>query len=171
MSAQTMNIIAVVLGPISAVIITLFYQTHRQKQDIKHRAFLTLMAHRKAIQPNPGLVEVLNTMDVIFPKNRNILNLWHEYFASLCQPNPTPIMLDLQRQKLLDLLWEIASELGYKHLRQTDIDKFYTPQGHVDQLKKSSEIQDSFLRVLKNTESLVLTKREAGEVRIPDLKS
>jgi len=45
------NMIVIILGPIIAVTITLVYQRCKEKKDIKHRAFLVLMAHRKSIPP------------------------------------------------------------------------------------------------------------------------
>ena len=86
MSTETMNIIAAILGPIIAVIITLWYQRHKEERDIKHRALLALMAHRRSMPPNVATVEVLNTLDVVFSKNQTIVDLWHKYFDLLSQP-------------------------------------------------------------------------------------
>ena len=74
MDMQTMNIIAVITGPIIAIIITLCYQSYKENQDIKHKVFQTLMAHRKSSPPHFALVEVLNTLDVVFPKNGKIIH-------------------------------------------------------------------------------------------------
>jgi hypothetical protein len=51
-----MNIIAVIIGPVIAVIITLWYQRRKERRDIKQRAFLVLMAHRRSIPPNMAMV-------------------------------------------------------------------------------------------------------------------
>jgi hypothetical protein len=80
------NIIAVIVGPITAVAITLWYQGRKEKRDTKHRAFLLLMAHRKSIPPSPVMVEVLNTLDVLFADNQKIVGLWHKYYMLLGQP-------------------------------------------------------------------------------------
>lgn len=155
MNTQAMNIIAVVLGPIIAVIITLLYQRHKEKQDTKHRAFLLLMAHRKSIPPNATMVEILNTLDVVFAKNQKIVKLWHKYYTLLAQPYSQD-----RDHTWLELLSAIAEELHYPTLMQTDIDKFYIPQGFMDQLEIQGKIKQEILRVLQNTAAFVVTKKE-----------
>ena len=155
MTAQTMNIIAVVLGPVVAVAITLFYQRFKEKRDIKHRAFLLLMAHRKSIPPNYSMVEALNTLDVVFSTNRAIVDLWHKYYMLLAQ-RPS----QERDHTWLELLSAIARDLRYPTVKQTDLDKFYVPQGFVDQYELQTRIQTEFLRVLKNTAALVVTRNE-----------
>ena len=158
MSTETMNIIAVILGPVIAVAITLAYQHYKEKQDAKHRAFLALMAYRKAIPPNQAMVEVLNTLDVVFAKNRKIIDLWHKYYTLLAQPPSQE-----REHTWLELLSELANDLNYPTVRQTDLDKFYIPQGHIDQFELSANIQKEFLRVLKNTAEIVVKKKEEIE--------
>ena len=136
METNTMNIIAVVLGPIVAVTITLYYQRYKEKQDAKHKAFLVLMAHRKSIPPNPSMTQVLNVLDVVFAKNRKVVDLWHKYYSLLSQPPSQE-----REHTWLELLSEIAKDLHYPTLTQTDMDKFYLPQGQLDQLFWKTEIQ------------------------------
>ena len=150
-----MNIIAVIIGPVIAVIITLWYQRRKERRDIKQRAFLVLMAHRRSIPPNMAMVEVLNTLDVVFSENHTIVDLWHKYYVLLSQP------LSQERQHIwLELLSAIAKDLGYPTLKQTDIDKFYIPQGHMDQFELQCRLQNELLRVFKNTASFVVNKKE-----------
>lgn len=54
----------------------------------------------------------------------------------------------------LDFLSEMAKELGYKKLAQTDIGKFYVPEAHAQVAVKQGEVQEEFLRVLKATEHM-----------------
>ena len=61
----------------------------------------------------------------------------------------------------------MASVLGFRKLRQTDIDKFYFPQSHADALKAQIEWQTEWLRVLKNTEYFLAQPRTLEEVRPP----
>jgi len=149
------NIIAVIVGPIVAVSITLWYQGRKEKRDTKHRAFLLLMAHRKSIPPSSVMVEVLNTLDVLFADNRQIVELWHKYYTLLGQPP-----CEDRQHTWLELLAAIAEDLHYPTVKQTDIDKFYIPQGHLDQFELQGNIQNEFLRVLQNTSSLVVNKKE-----------
>ncbi|MBU2538093.1 MAG: hypothetical protein KKH22_06615 [Proteobacteria bacterium] len=155
MTTETMNLIAVIVGPIIAVIITLLYQKHKEKQDTKHRAFLLLMAHRKSIPPNFAMVEVLNTLDVVFSKNQKVVDLWHKYYTLLAQPPSQE-----REHTWLELLSEIANDLDYPTVKQTDLDKFYIPQGHIDQFELQGKIQKELLRVLENTSKFVVAQKK-----------
>ena len=155
MCLQTMSIIAVITGPIAAVIITLFYQRYKEKRDIKYKAFLLLMAHRKSIPPNAAMVEILNTLDVVFADNQKVVSLWHKYYALLAQP-PS----EERNHTWLELLTAIAKDLRYPTLEQVDLDKFYVPQGFVDQFSTQQKLQTELLRVLQNSESFGTMKKE-----------
>ena len=146
-----MNIIAVVSGPVIAVIITLMYHSRKQKQDAKERLFTILMAHRKSSPPTIAWVESLNLIDVVFAKHPKIVNLWHQYYDSLHGSSKDYAKSNHQ---YLELLSSIATCLGYKNLQQTDIDKFYSPVAHGDQAILTTKIQKELLRVLENTQSL-----------------
>jgi hypothetical protein len=158
------NFLAIFLGPVTAVLITLWYQRRKEKRDTKIRIFQTLMAHRKSSPPHPALVEVLNVLDVVFADTTEVVRLWHEYYDLT---DTRPLNIQAMNHKYTDLLFAIAQNLGYEKLKQTDIDKFYTPQGIADQYVLQNEIQQEFLRVLKNTSALVVTKKTDDEPRQP----
>lgn len=145
------NVLAIVLGPIIAVLITLVYQSDKEKRDSKTRLFLTLMANRKAFPPTISWVESLNLIDVVFSKNRKVVSLWHEYYDCLHESTTD---YTKREHKYIELLSEMAKVIGYKNLQQTDIDKFYSPMAHGNQNELNAKVQKEFLRVLENTESL-----------------
>jgi len=152
-NSEIINLSAIFLGPLFAVMVTLWWQARKQKRDEKLRLFLSLMAHRRSIPPAPEWVNSLNVIDVIFADVPQVVQLWHEYYAGLCSPPQNNNHQQREHTYLL-MLSAMARHLGYQKLEQTDIDKFYTPQAHEDQLLLNSEIQTEFLRVLKNTETL-----------------
>ena len=154
-AAEIANLLAVVVGPIVAVSITLWWQERKEKRDAKLQLFLTLMAHRKATPPTYEWVRALNLIDVVFAEHAQVVALWHELYQLLNNPS-TP---EAQGHKSLALLSEMGSVLGFKKLQQIDIDKFYCPQAHVDQLKINAETQAELLRVLKKTACLPVEKK------------
>jgi len=157
MDTQTINIIAVISGPILAVLISLWLQSRKQKKDAQQHLFLTLMAYRKSYPPPSAWVESLNLIDVVFAKYSRVVKLWHEYYDLLHQKPPN---LESWDHKYLELLSEIAKSLGYKKLQQIDIDKFYTPIVHGDQMTLNTKIQQEWLRVLENTERFLVVKKD-----------
>ena len=161
MDTQTMNIIAVVSGPILAVLITLWYQTRKEKRkekrEAKSRLFINLMAHRKSMPPTFDRVNSLNLIDVVYADHPKVLQLWHEYYDLL---HTEPANYQLWEHKHIEMLSEMAQVAGYKKLKQIDIEKFYTPVAHGTQAELNEKTQREFLRVLENTASFVVTKKE-----------
>lgn len=152
------NFLAIFLGPVTAVCITLWSQSRKDQKSAKRNLFLTLMGERKRYPYPPHVLAAMNTIDVVFCKNQKVVGLWHKYYALLAQP------FGQEREHTwLELLSEMAKDLGYPTLKQTDIDKFYVPQGYIDQVELQGKIQDEFLRVLQNTASIVVKKKEDVE--------
>ncbi len=152
------GIVAVIVGPIVAVAITLWWQQRKEKRDAKLRLFLGLMAHRKSTPPPHEWVAALNLIDVVFADHPKVIALWHELFNMYHNPTTE----ESQNHKKLELLSQMAEELGFARLQQVDIDKFYCPSAHTDQLKSHAETQAELLRVLKNT------SRVSTETRRPN---
>jgi len=144
---EFLPIVAIITGPLSAVLITLWWQRRKERRDAKLRLFTTLMAHRRAFPPTAEWVAALNLIDVIFHDQRRVVALWHEFFHLLHNPS----MLPEQGHKYLEMLSAMATSLGFRKLQQVDIDKYYSPQVHQDQLVAQAELQAELLRVLKNT--------------------
>src|SRR5579863_7503154 len=116
---------ALIIGPALSVIIGLYLQKRKEKRDVKMRAFMILMAHRKTMPPVQDLVNTLNIVDLVFEKDKDVVKLWHEYFDLLCHD---PLNMQLVEPKYLDLLASMAKALGYRELAQTDIARFYSPK-------------------------------------------
>jgi len=144
------NLTAIILGPVIAVVITLTYQKHRTEQETKNRLFLKLMAQRKSFPPSFAWVESLNLIDVVFAKHPTVVQLWHDYYDCLHSETQDYAKRD---HKYLELLSAMAQCLGYKDIQQTDIDKFYTPIAHGDQAELNHKVQIELLRVLENTDA------------------
>ena len=159
---QIINIIAILLSPIIAVCITLWYQNYKSKRNDRINLFLTLMANRKTFPRPYSVVNSLNTIDVVFHKYKNVLNLWHQYYHTLHQKADV-VDWENQNHLYLDMLAEMARVLGYKNLKQTEIDKFYTPISFGEQYAISQELQNELLRVLKGTSHFLLIPKESQE--------
>lgn len=163
------NIIAIMASAVIAVAITLWWQARKEKRDAKIRLFTTLMAFRKAYPVNYEWARALNLIDVIFSDSPEVVARWHRYFDNLEDKNPAA--LNRRIHIYLELMSEMAKELGFPNLQQTDIDKFYVPQSHADQADINAKIQNEWLRVLKNTARFETSSRgtqEAQESALPE---
>lgn len=153
------TILAIIIGPVIAVMITLWYQNRKEKRDFKRHIFFELMAHRKSFPIPYSYVKVLNLIDVGFCKNPKILTLWHEYYNLLQMPSGD-LIYQQREHKFLELLSAMAKDLGYSKIQQVDIDKFYTPIAHGNEFEFSSKLQKELLRVLENTSRFETTKKK-----------
>jgi hypothetical protein len=151
-----LSIVSTLLSPVIAVIITLWWQNRKEKRDAKERLFLTLMAHRKAYPPSQQWVDGLNVIDVVFADIPQVVELWHRYYEYLAVHSPSDNYQSREHTYLL-MLSAMARSLGYRKLEQTDIDKFYSPQAHGNQLELNYRCQTEWLRVLENTAKLEVT--------------
>ncbi len=150
--------LAIFLGPLAGVIFTLWFQARKEKGDAKLSLFLALMAERKSPVVTPQVAQALNKIDVVFADVKSVKDKWHEYYTLLHQPPGEP-----RTHKWLELLTTMASDLGYRDLSQIDMDKFYVPQGHVDDAEFQRRVGHQWARVLENTENFVVQARKSGE--------
>ncbi len=152
------TIAAILLSPVFAVSITLWYQKRANKKDIKEDIFFTLMENRSAFYISQETVQALNSIDFVFQDDEKIINLWSAYYDSLNPLNHDPVK---SSRLYIDLLSVIASHLGYKKLTQMQIDKFYTPQMHIDQVEQYRNMSEEFSRVLKASDNFGIKPRKS----------
>lgn len=121
-----LTVLAIIIGPIVAVLISNSQQKKIRQYEIKLNSFLTLMAYRR--DPlNPKRIETLNTIEVIWGRHPNIVHLWREYYEVL--HSPPELAFERWSHSHLRLLHQMAKILGYRHIDQVDIDKCYVPVG------------------------------------------
>ena len=112
-------IFAIIVGPIIAVQITKFIRRHQEQRDRKMYLFRTLMATRSATLA-PAHIEALNLVEIEFHSNNHqdckVVNAWKLYRAHLFDSNYPQESWDARRADLLvELLYEMSSELGYNY--------------------------------------------------------
>lgn len=156
------NLAALLLSPVIAVVVTLGFQGRKEKRGRKERLFQTLMTYRMANPPPRELVQALNLIDVVFKENKEVRGLWKDYFAMLCRP-PIEPEVEIRRATYLNLLSAMADDLGYSNLQQTDISRFYAPQFYEDEFAWGRQFRTELLRVLENTQHIVARPREVGD--------
>jgi hypothetical protein len=144
------NVAAILLSPAFAVTITLWYQRRADKRNVKEDIFFILMENRSSLHIAQETVQALNSIDFAFQDDQRVINIWSAYYDSLSPVNHDPIK---SNRLYIELLSIIALHLGYKKLTQMQIDKFYTPQMHIDQVENFNKINKEFSRVLEASDS------------------
>ena len=144
------QILAVALIPFILWYLGIKYQDRKAKKDAQLELFLTLMADRKSNPITKDWVDALNRIDVIFQDNDKVRHAWREYLDSLDEKSPHCVNSNAFR---LDLLSEMAQALGYKNLKQTEIDRFYSPKYFESQMNRKDKILNENLRVLMHSKN------------------
>src|SRR5436190_5051241 len=144
------NIIALLLSPVLAVLITLWFQWWNSRSQAKTWVFHSLLGYRHAPLADEPL-RALNSIDAIFYNSPNVRALWHEYLGMLNNQGLQNENGYRQRQvKNLEMLAAMAKDLGYgTKLTHLDIDRVYTPIGYENQRQRNEAVANEFLRVLR----------------------
>jgi hypothetical protein len=146
------NIAAVALSPVIAVLVSLWVQDRREKRQTKQRIFESLIATRHAPITEEN-VRALNMIDVVFHDASGVRRLWHEYSDMLNNEGlNNPNGWSTRQKKNLELIAAMASVLGYgKAITHLDVDRVYYPVGLANQNAKAQQIADELLRVLRES--------------------
>ena len=150
--------LAIFIGPLAGVMFTLWFQSKKERRDAKFRLFMVLMSERKAWSVPTGIVQALNQIDVVFSDNRQVKALWHKYYTLL-----SIAPCEERSHTWLELLAEMAKDLRYTGLSQVDLDKFYIPQGHVDDAEFRRKVAHQVSRVLENTERFIVVPKDEAK--------
>ena len=88
---------------------------------------------------------------VVFQDNKKVRRAWREYLNSLHEKSPH---FDSSNSFKLDLLSEMAVALGYKNLKQTEIDRFYSPKYFGSQMSRQDILFEENMRILTHSKTL-----------------
>lgn len=132
-----LQVLAVAAIPYIVWRLSVKQQDRKQKEDAKFNLFISLMANRKPFYSNKQRLDAFNTIDVIFQDNQKVRLAWREYYNSMLNNSPH---FNQQNAYLLDLLSEMAYSLGYKNLKQTEIDRYFFPEKDYNQILSQEAI-------------------------------
>ena len=142
-----LTIIAILIGPVLAVLVTRWVDSRRAKSDRQWDIFRTLMRHRRTPM-NFEFVGALNLVEVEFAKSPAVIAAWKDLLdkfnlSGLGSADQLQLQqMDEQRaQSQARLLDSIANKLGVK-VEQLDIFAGgYSPQGWADMEKEFASIR------------------------------
>lgn len=162
-----LNLAALVIIPIVAVVISQRLQIRSEKRKDKMQIFKTLMTAR-IYGWTPDSVNALNVIDIVFADDQNVRNAWKDLNDKYRVMNP-----DQQHMKKIEnaqykLLEAIANSLGYKKkITWETIQNPYMPEGMVQQINNQNEMQKTYFSVLNTMNQMVQThsqEKKSGEM-------
>ena len=160
---DVLNIIALIVIPIIAVVIGQHLQNRSKRRDDKMEIFKTLMISRAVGWTNES-VRALNIIEVVFSDNKSVLKQWKIYYDKLCVENPTETnikKIQTERDKLIET---IARALGYKNkITWETIQNPYIPKGMVDLMEQQQKYQNNQLEIMENMIQGIITEKNNKE--------
>ncbi len=156
---QVINVVALVIIPILAIILGRWLQDRAEKRKDKMQIFKTLMIARVYSYTRES-VEALNIIDIVFSDDKSVRDAWAKLYDSYKVVNPDEMHLQKIQQNQYKLLESMANTLGYKNeITWETIQNPYIPVGYSNQIK----MQESFT---KNMTSLTeqMTKMSNSQV-------
>ena len=135
-----LNLVALILIPIIAVVIGQHLQKVSAKRKDKMDIFKTLMMNRLGWSVES--VRALNIIDIVFADDESVRKAWNEYYQKLCVEQPTETQLKQIQQAQDKMLETMAISLGYKgKITWETIQNPYIPKGMVAAIDQQQSIQ------------------------------
>lgn len=171
------NVVAIIVAPIVSVGIAQKLQDRDRKRQDKMNIFKILMESR-IYGWTPQSVNALNTIDIVFADESEVIEQWRTYYKALWVNDPD----NMQKQTMIDerdnLLVVMAKALGYKDkITLQTIQKPYMPAGMDEWIKKENQYKNNqllasemFLSILKNQNGETNNGKDENAVRKPNGK-
>jgi len=155
--ALWLNIVAVLLSPLVAVIVGQRLQTMKARRDEKRFILATCLAHRAAWAMSEDSVRALNLIDIVFSESKAVRDHWKQLKEATLGNVTDPSVAKFIEDKYTALLDEMARDLKLGKLSQLDLNSPYLPQGVVAQRTSQQEAQSLLLAVLKGERPIKVT--------------
>lgn len=108
-----LNLIAIVVIPIAAVLIGQYLQNRAEIRKDKMQIFKTLMTSRIYGWTQES-VHCLNIIDIVFADDKTVRDAWKDLYDKYCVQNPDAAQLKKIQNVQYKLLETISKSLGYK---------------------------------------------------------
>jgi hypothetical protein len=161
--AEILNLIAIIIIPIIAVIIGQWLQTRSEKRKDKMHIFKTLMTSRVYGWTQES-VYCLNIIDIVFADDREVRNAWKDLYDKYCVQNPDESQLKKIETAQYKLLESMAVSLGYKDkVTWETIQNPYIPQGMLRQIETQNQSQQAYNKLLLNMQQMIPQNKNPEE--------
>lgn len=161
--AEILNLIAIIIIPIIAVLIGQWLQTRAEKRKDKMHIFKTLMTSRVYGWTQES-VYCLNIIDIVFADDREVRNAWKDLYDKYCVQNPDESQLKKIETAQYKLLESMAVSLGYKDkVTWETIQNPYIPQGMLRQIETQNQSQQAYNKLLLNMQQMIPQNKNPEE--------
>ena len=161
--AEILNLIAIIIIPIIAVLIGQWLQTRSEKRKDKMHIFKTLMTSRVYGWTQES-VHCLNIIDIVFADDKKVRNAWKDLYDKYCVQNPDESQLKKIETAQYKLLETMAVSLGYKDkVTWETIQNPYIPKGMLRQIEAQNQSQQAYNNLLLNMQQMIPQNKNPEE--------
>lgn len=160
-----LNLIAIIVIPIAAVLIGQHLQNRAEIRKDKMQIFKTLMTSR-IYGWTPESVNCLNIIDIVFADDKTVREAWKDLYDKYCVQNPNEAQLKKIQNAQYKLLETMANSLGYKNkVTWEAIQNPYVPDGMIKQWKEQAKSQQAYNALLNTMANIVPSEHENTEAQ------
>lgn len=147
---EVLNLIAIIITPIVAVLVGQHLQNVSEKRKDKLYVFKVLMTARIYGWTQES-VHAMNLIDVVFADDADVRTAWKSLFEHYQNDNPTNEQLEIIQELQYNLLETMAKSLGYKDdTASYMIHHPYRPKGLENHINNRTQSQQNYDAVLSN---------------------
>ena len=158
-----LNLIAIIVIPIAAVLIGQWLQNRSEKRKDKMQIFKALMTAR-IYGWTVESVHALNVIDIVFVDDKEVRNAWAQLHNRYCVENPTQTQLEQIKKDQYKLLEKISNSLGYKDkITWETIQNPYVPNGMIRQWQEQAASQQAYNTLLNAMANIIPKEHENTE--------
>ena len=169
---EWINLVAIIVIPILAVIIGQYLQDRSEKRKDKMRVFTHLMSYRSFGYIDQYSVNIFNSVPIIFYDDKEVIEKYNSYLKSL---NIKPDDAQIKQKEIEDnktkMLEAMAKALKYKNINWELIQNPYIPKGLLDQIdaentykRRQVEIAKIFTDITNPQTSTDAVKKYGSEI-------
>lgn len=150
-----LNLIAIVVIPIVAVVIGQHLQNRAEIRKDRMHIFKVLMTSRIYGWTQES-VHCLNIIDIVFSDDKKVRNAWKDLYDKYCVKDPDEVQLKKIQNAQYKLLETIAQSLGYKDkVTWETIQSPYIPKGMLQQIEAQNQSQQAYNNLLLNMQQMM----------------
>lgn len=154
-TAEILNLIAIIVIPIAAVLIGQYLQSQAEKRKDKMQIFKTLMTSR-IYGWTVDSVHALNIIDIVFADDKAVRAAWKDLSDKYNVSNPDQVHIKKIEQAQYKLLEAIANSLGYKdRITWETIQNPYIPIGMSMQIEAQKKSQETYMNILSGMSKMI----------------
>ena len=158
-----LNLIAIIVIPIVAVLIGQHLQNRAEIRKDKMHIFKVLMTSRIYGWTQES-VHCLNIIDIVFSDDKKVRNAWKDLYDKYCVKDPDEVQLKEIQNAQYKLLETIAKSLGYKDkVTWETIQNPYIPDGMIRQHQEQAASRQAYNDLLQNMQHMIPKNNKVDE--------